>query len=51
MNTTVPPIVFDYLKEGNSKEDLIEWIWSLLPDGEREEIIKEATDQFTGEPE
>lgn len=38
----VPEEVFEYLKEGNSKEDLIEWIWRLIPEEEKTEIINEA---------
>lgn len=42
-----PPVVLDYLKEGNSKEDLIEWLWSRLSDDEKADIIKESNEQFS----
>jgi len=43
----IPQIAMEYLKEGNSKEDLIEWIWNLIPESERDKIVKEAQEQFT----
>lgn len=47
MSAGVPPVVLDYLSEGNSKDDLIEWIWSMLSDEEKAETLKEAREQFT----
>ena len=39
---SVPQDVFWYLSEGNSKEDLIEWLWDLLTDEQKADIEKEA---------
>lgn len=43
---SVPQDVFWYLSEGNSKEDLIEWLWDLLTDEQKTDIEKEAKEQM-----
>lgn len=41
-----PEQVIEYLKEGNSKEDLIEWIWSLLDEQEKTNITNGAKEFY-----
>lgn len=40
--------VFEYLNEGNNKNDLIHWVWELLSQAERDALLDEVK-LFNGE--